>query len=278
MSWSRCLPLLLAVGNGWAAGEHMIGGGAEADSADGMAAVLFAGKAVGDETWLSGGFARTTIDPELRDSLRTWYADVAIDHYFDPVGIRLGASYWGDNDLLDSVDARISGYVRASRGVLGFDYEYRDFELELPATDFFPSRKFRFDANGIGFSGRLDLNETVDLHAGGIVYDYSVDLSLAGRRDIANFLSASRLSLINSLVDYRARIGLGIDVGLKHLSFDVARWKSAVAGSVTNSYSTRFMAPISAASDIEFGVGYDDSESYGEVLVFSVYVYFYGGT
>ena len=30
-------------------------------------------------------------------------------------------------------------------------------------------------------------------------------------------------------------------------------------------------------SDIEFGFGYDDSENYGEVRIFSIYVYFYGG-
>ena len=29
--------------------------------------------------------------------------------------------------------------------------------------------------------------------------------------------------------------------------------------------------------DIEFGLGYDDSENYGEVTVFSVFLYFYGG-
>ena len=35
---------------------------------------------------------------------------------------------------------------------------------------------------------------------------------------------------------------------------------------------------IAMANDIEFGLGYDDSENYGEVTVFSVFLYFYGGS
>jgi hypothetical protein len=58
--------------------------------------------------------------------------------------------------------------------------------------------------------------------------------------------------------------------------FDVAQWEGAVAGARTNSYSLRFMTPIGDRSDIEFGIGYDDSDTYGEVTVFSVYLYFYG--
>jgi hypothetical protein len=278
MSWPRCLPLLLVCGNCWAAGEYVIGGGVEADSADSMAGALYANKAVGDETWLSGGIARSSVDLNVRDSLQTWYVDASLEHFFDPVGVRLGAAYWGDDRLLDSIDVLASAYLRGSRGYLGVDYEYRDFELDLPATDFFASREVRFDAHGIGLSGRLGLGERVDLHASGITYDYSVDLSRAGRRDIANFLTASRLSLINSLVDYRATVGLGIDFGLKHLAIDAARWKGAVAGSITHSYSMRFMMPLGDTSDIEFGLGYDDSDSYGEVMIFSMYLYFYGGT
>ena len=37
------------------------------------------------------------------------------------------------------------------------------------------------------------------------------------------------------------------------------------------------MTPIGNRSDIEFGLGYDDSENFGEATIFSVYLYFYGG-
>ena len=278
MSWYRHLPVLLACGNCWAAGEYVIGGGVEADSGDGVAGSVFADKALGDATWLSAGIARSSVDLNLGDSLRTWYVDAGLDHFFGPAGVRLGAAYWGDNRLLDSIDLLASAYLRASRVYLGVDYEYRDFELQLPANDFFSSREVGFDAHGIGLTGRVGVGSRVHVYASGIAYDYSVDLSRAGQRDIADFLTASRLSLINSLVDYRAGIGLGIDLGLHHLTVDAARWKGAVAGSITDSYSLRWMAPLGVASDIEFGVGYDDSETYGEVLIFSLFLFFYGGT
>ena len=276
MCWSRCLLLLLLTGNSWAAGDYVIAGGVEADSADGMAAALFGDVAIGDDTWLSGGVARSNVDLELRDELRTWYADIGIDHYFDPAGIRFGAAYWGDDDILDSVDLRTSLYFRGDSGSLSLDYEFRDFELALPQVDRFSRRRATFDAQGIGIAARLDLTERVDVSLKGIAYDYSVNLRLDPNRDIVNVISVTRLSLINSLVDYRANVGLGIDFGLKRLEFDIAQWEGAVAGARTNSYSLRFLTPVGRRSDIEFGIGYDDSDTYGQVTVFSIYLYFYG--
>ena len=278
MYWCRCLLILLLSGNCWAAGEYVIAAGAEGDSADGLAGSLFGDVALGDRTWLSGGVARTRVDLGFRDTLRTWYADIGIDHNFDPVGIRVGAAYWGDNDLLDSLDGRLSGYVRGDWGLVGLDYEYRDFELELPPRDIFARREARFHAHGIGMSSRFNISETASVHLRGISYDYSIDLRLDTNRDIVSFLSVSRLSLINSLVDYRVSAGLGLSMGLRHLQLDIAQWKGAVAGSITNSYSIRYTTPIGQRSDIEFGLGYDDSEAYGDVTFFSVYLFFYGGT
>ena len=276
MSWFRYLLLLLLSGNCYAAGEFVIAGGVEGDDADGLALALFGDVAIGSETWLSGGVARSSVDLEIREELETWYADIGIDHYFDPAGIRVGAAYWGDDNILDSIDLRTSLYFRGERGSLSFDYEFRDFELELPDFDMFRRRQVEFDANGIGISARLDLTDKVDVRMKGIAYDYSVDLRLDPNRDIVNVISVSRLSLINSLVDYRANIGLGIDFGLKRLEFDIAQWEGAVAGARTNSYSLRFLTPVGERNDIEFGIGYDDSDTYGEVTVFSVYLYFYG--
>lgn len=276
MSWSRCLLLLLLSGNSWAAGEYIIAGGVDADSADGLAVALFGDVATGDNTWLSGGIARTSVDVALRDGLETWYADIGIDHYFDPAGIRLAAAYWGDDDILDSIDLRTSLYFRGDKGSLSFDYEFRDFELELPDLDVFRRRNVNFDAQGIGIGGRLHLTDRVDVSLKGIAYDYSVNLRLNPNRDLVSIISVSRLSLINSLVDYRVNFGLGIDFGLKRLEFDVAQWEGAVAGARTNSYSLRFLTPISNRSDVEFGLGYDDSDVYGQVTVFSIFLYFYG--
>ena len=276
MSWSRCLLLLLLSGNSWAAGEFVIAGGVEGDNADGLALAVFGDVAIGDETWLSGGVARASVDLAIRDELETWYADIGVDHFFDPAGIRLGVAYWGDDDILDSVDLRTSLYFRGDSGSLSFDYEFRDFELMLPQFDRPSRRQVTFDAQGIGIGARLDLTDKVDVSFKGIAYDYSVDLRIDPNRDIANVISASRLSLINSLVDYRANVGLGIDFGLRRLEFDIAQWEGAVAGARTISYSLRFLTPVGKRNDIEFGIGYDDSDTYGEVTVFSVFLYFYG--
>ena len=277
MCWPRYVVVLLLSGNCWAAGEFVIVGGLEGDSADGLAAALFGDVAVGEETWLFGGAARASVDLPVRDELETWYAEAGLDHFFKPAGVRLGLAYWGDNSVLDSLDARASLYFRGSRGSISFDYEFRSFELELPDLDFFRRRQFDFDANGFGLGARLDLSDNVDVRFKGMNYDYSVNLRLDPNRDIVNLISVTRLSLINTLVDYRASIGLGFDFGLRRLEFEVAQWEGAVAGSRTNSYSVRFLTPIGERNDIEFGLGYDDSENYGEVTVFSVFLYFYGG-
>jgi hypothetical protein len=277
MSWSKRIAFLLLSGNCWAAGEYVIAGGVQGDSADGIAGALLGDVAVGEETWLSAAIARSSVDLPLRDTLETWYGDVALDHFFDPAGVRLGLAYWGDNSVLDSTDARASLYFRGSRGSLSFDYEFRDFELELPEFDFLRRRQINFDANGLGLGARLDLSENVDVRFKGMSYDYSVNLRLDPNRDIVNLISVTRLSLLNTLVDYRASLSLGFDFGLKRLELEAAQWEGAVAGSRTNSYSVRFLAPISRRNDIEFGLGYDDSENYGEVTVFSVFLYFYGG-
>ena len=277
MYWCRYFVLLLLSGNSWAAGEYVIAGGLEGDSADGLAAALFGDLAVGEETWLSAGVARSSVELPIRDELETWYADAGLDHFFDPAGVRLGLAYWGDNSVLDSKDARASVYFRGDRGSLSFDYEFRDFELELPDFDFFRRRQVNFDANGFGLGARLDLSDSVDVRFKGMSYDYSVNLRRDPNRDIVNLISVTRLSLINTLVDYRASLSLGFDVGLKRLEFEAAQWEGAVAGSRTNSYSVRFLAPIGKRHDIEFGLGYDDSENYGEVTVLSIFLYFYGG-
>jgi hypothetical protein len=277
MSWSRIVGLLLLSGQCWAAGEYVVAGGVQGDSADGIAVVLLGDVAIGDETWLSAGVARSSVDLNVRDELETWYGDLGLDHFFDPAGIRLGVAYWGDSNLLDSTDLRASMYFRGARGYLSFDYEFRDFELELPEFDFLRRRKVNFDANGIGLGARLDLTDDVDLRFRGMSYDYSVNLRFDPDRDLVNLISVTRLSLLNTLVDYRASLGLGVDFGLKRVEFEVAQWEGAVAGSRTNSYSVRFLTPISARNDIEFELGYDDSENYGEVTVFSVLLYFYGG-
>ena len=90
MSLPRYAALLLLSTNAWAAGEYVIAGGVQADSADGIAGVVLGDLAVGEKTWLSAGIARSSVELPVRDELETWYGDVGLDHFFDPAGVRLG--------------------------------------------------------------------------------------------------------------------------------------------------------------------------------------------
>lgn len=271
------LSLLLVASNALAAEGFIIGAGVEADTEDGIAGNAIADIGLTEKTWLSMAVAYSTADLVRGQSIDTWYGDVGIDHWFEPVGVRVGVAYWGDSDVLDSRDARASLYWRGERMTLAADYEYRDLMFDLPATDFFPARTVDFDANGVGLSSRFELSDATSLSLSGMAYDYSVNLSLDRNRIILELLSFSRLGLINSLVDHRAFAVLGVDAGEQRWQFEVATWKGAVDGLSTRSASVRFLTPLGEQTDIELGLGFDDSELYGSVTFFSVFLYFYGG-
>ena len=276
MCWHKVLPLVLIAGNALAAEAWVVGIGGEADTADGLAGTVIADVAVSEKTWLTGSVGGNTVDLPLRESIDTWYGDLGIDHWFDPVGVRLGAAYWGDSDILDSRDWRGSLYWRTSRVTLAGDYEYRDFNFILPAFDQFPGRRIQFDAQGIGLTTRFELNGVASLSLTGMSYEYSVDLRLDNNRGILELLSFSRLSLINSLVDYSAFAMLGLDAGENSWQVEVGTWRGAVDGGTTQSATIRFLTPLGRRSDVEFGLGMDDSDLYGTVTFFSVFLYFYG--
>ena len=48
-------------------------------------------------------------------------------------------------------------------------------------------------------------------------------------------------------------------------------------GGETNSATLRFLNPLGKSADVEFALGFDDSDLYGSVTFFSVFLYFYGG-
>ena len=190
--------------------------------------------------------------------------------------MKLDISYWGDSDILDSRDWGGSLYWRSDRLTLAGDYEYRDFSFTIPATEQFPGRTFYFDAQGIGLTTRFELTDKASLGFAGMSYDYSVDLRLDDSRPILDFLSFSRLSLINSLVDYSAFVTLGLDVGERNWQLEAGTWRGAVDGGTTTSATLRFLTPIGRYSDIELGIGLDDSDLYGTATFFSVFLFFYG--
>ncbi len=276
MSWFRAPLLLLFATPLWAADGYVIGVGVETDSDGAVAGTLSGGIGLTENTWLSSAFAKTTVDLPRGIEIDTIYADIEVDHWFKPLGIRATVAYWGDSDILDSVDYRASLYWRNDKVTISGNYEYRDFTFDIFRDTVFAGRDFKFHADGLGLSGRLKLGEKVDLSFAGIDYDYNVNLRIAENRPILDYLSVSRLSLINSLIDYRARVGLGIDVGKRRWSLDLATWKGELDGRKTKSATLRFITPLGDRSDIDFGLGVDDAEGYGSVTVFSFYLYFYG--
>jgi hypothetical protein len=277
MCWSRLL-LLLLIGNAAVAAEgFMLGAGAEGDSDGGLSYAALGGVGFTENTWLSAALAQSEVDLINGRQLETDYADIELDHFFDPVGVRLGAAYWGDSNVLTSQDWRASGYFRNDVVTLSIDYEYRDFEFIIPSTDFTTSRQLYFDADGFGVQARFETSETTNLRLRGIKYDYSVPFRPVENVDAARLLSVTRLSLINSLVDHRASLTLGIEAGDSVWEIDLMTWEGAISGSRTKSLTVRYLFPPSRRTDIELGLGYDDSELYGDVTFFSFYLFFFGG-
>ena len=276
MSWRRVLPLLSLAGDALAAEGWIAGVVAEADTTDGLAGVVFADIAVSEKTWLTASIGGNTVELPRRQSIDTRFGRLGIDHWFEPVGVKLDVSYWGDSDVLDSLDWGGSLYWRSDRVMLAGDYEYREFRFTIPRTQRFPGRTIDFDAHGVGLTTRFELTESVNLGFAGMTYDYSVDLRLDDNRGLLDLLSFSRLSLINSLVDYTAFVTLGLDAGERNWQLEAGTWRSAVDGGTTTSATLRFLTPIGRSSDVELGIGLDDSDLYGSVTFFSVFLYFYG--
>ena len=267
--------LLLASATAIADG-YVIGIGAEGDSSDGRAISAFGDFGVGENTWISmmANSARTEGFIRTNDTI---YADAGIDHWFKPFGIRLGASYWGNSDILDSRDLRAAIYVRGETGSISIDYENRKFEFDLQ-SDALRGRTAKFSADGLGLNARLALGERVNFLLSGMTYDYSRNLRLQPDIDVLAFLSRSRLSMINSLVDDRFSAGFEFEFGLRSIDVAASRWQTAVDGGRVDSYSVGYLTPVSDRIDAEFRIAFDDSETYGKTTAVSFHLYYFGGS
>lgn len=278
MYWYRALFLLFLATPAFAIEGYIVGVGAESDTDDGLSGIIAGDFGFTEQTWVSASISKNTVDVPSNLNLDTSSVSAGLDHWFKPIGVRVGLASWGDTEILDSDDVSGSLYWRNEKVSVSADYEFRDFNFNIPGSDFFLPRTVRFDANGIGLSTRFKLGDSVSLSLSGIDYDYSVNLGLASNRDAIVFLlSSSRLSIINSLIDYRAGFGLALDVGSSNWSLDYSQRKGAVDGSITRSTTLRFLTPMGKSNDIEFGLGFDDSDTYGSATFFSVFLYFYGG-
>jgi hypothetical protein len=277
MFWPRCF-LWLALANVAQADSqgYMLGGGVESASNDGWRAAVLASVGLAEDTWVSAAASTSRVEVPLRGDSDIVYADIELDHYFEPLGFTIGAGYWGDPDLLDSNDLRASLYFRNDRLTLAGEFETRDFDFTIPPTDFFAGREFSFDADGIGARVRFKTVKSFSIGVSAMRYDYSVDFVPNENRDAIRLINVTRLGLINNLIDSRASIDLGLDVGPRRWELDFSTWDGALDQSRTRSVTLRLLTPLSEKTDIEFGLGNDDSDLYGDVTYFSVSWYFYG--
>lgn len=273
----RCttwISLLLISSNAIADG-YVIGIGADGDSAGGRSVAAIADFSIGERTWLSLAGGSTRTDGVIRDN-ETMIGGLGVDVFFDPVGFRLGGAYWGDPDILDSRDARASIYLKGDVGSLSLDYEKRNFEFDLQ-SDLLRGNTVTFSADGWGFSSRLAFGEKVSIFAGGMRYDYSRNLRIQQDVDVLAFISRSRLSMINSLIDDYFNAGLEFEFGLRSIDVTATQWQTAIDGSTIDSYSIGFLTPVSDRFDAEFRISFDESETFGRATALSVYLYYFGG-
>ena len=281
MSFIRrlCCSVLLCLacnGNAIAAG-YILGIGAAADTEDGRAFTAFGDFGIGENTWLSATIGSTETDAQA-GRFSTTFADVGIDHYFNPIGIRLSGAYWGDSSILDSEDVRASLYYRDDIASFSADYERRNFDFVFGSILLQDRRKAEFHADGWGMTNRIQFSDRIIFRLSGMQYGYSRNIRIQPDIDILRFLSASRLSLINSLIDYRITAGLEFRFGLRSVDVSIGNWQTAVDQSKVVSYTIGFLTPMSDRTDIEIRLSFDDSENFGNTTSLTVFLYYFGGS
>jgi hypothetical protein len=255
--------------------DVILGFGGETDTASGRAVAVFADLGVADRTWLSATIAGTRTGG-FAGGLQTLYADLGFDHWFDPIGFRIGGGYWGDDELLDSNDFRASVYFRNSKTMVSVDYEWRDFDFTI-VNDFLPApRVFEFSSEGYELSTRFELSDAVSFSLGGMSYKYSRDINLQPNIDVLRRFSTSRLGLMNSLLDYRVTASIDRSFGPRSISLVLEQWQTAIDQGIVNSIGAGLLTPMGNLSDLEFRLSFDESDDFGSTLTLSAFFYFFG--
>ncbi|MDX1403263.1 MAG: hypothetical protein R3192_01935 [Woeseiaceae bacterium] len=268
--------LCLVVVQAATAANYVLGIGAAVDTEDAIAITAFGDLELREDTWLSASVGSTETEA-LVSGFETRFYDFGIDHFLDPIGLRLSGAYWGDSDILDSSDVRASVYFRDEIASFSVDYERRNFDFVFtnPFTD--ERRQATFHAEGWGMTNRVQLHDSFSVRLSGMQYEYSRRINLEPNIDVLRFLSASRLSLMNSLIDYRISAGMEYRFGLRAIDLSLGTWKTAVDQGKVDSISLGFLTPLSDRTDVEMRLSFDDSENFGRTTAFTVYLYYFGG-
>jgi hypothetical protein len=244
---------------------------------------------------LDAGYSQSSQDSFDSDTYR---GSITFDRYFEPFGATIGYLYWGDRKNITSHGVRGSIYAEDySLGRVAFIYERRNIELEFDvptgARGVVDSSRST-DSNGYGLNLRLN-TARADFYAGGMIYDYDVDLTRLGqlinlsrlsppqrteflsriRTYLFNLsrLNASSLSLASALLDYNITFGVDVPIGEFSFNVELARDVAATDGVTLDSASFGFVHPLADHLEIEYRLGGskgDDVESslFGGVTLF----------
>ena len=87
---------------------YVLGLGVEGDSSDGRLVSAFADIGAGESTWITLNGALAETQGIIQDN-DTVLAGISIDHSFGAFGIRAGAGYWGNADILEEGKAIFTG-------------------------------------------------------------------------------------------------------------------------------------------------------------------------
>ena len=256
--------------------DFLLGLGVEADSTDGRAISTFADIEYSDKTWLSLVAVQSETDG-VTSSNETTFLSVNVDSFFDPVGLRIGAGYWGNSNVLDSQDLSMSLYINGNSGSLSIDFERRKFEFLLQA-EALSRQPVEFSADGLGISSRLAFSQNIIFYLGGMAYDYSKDLRVLPNINSLAYISRSRLSAVGNLIEHQLSAGLEYRFGLKSVDFAISQWQIAIDDSRVDSYSIGYLTPVFDRFDTELRLSLDQSETYGKTTAVSFYLYYFGGS
>ena len=254
---------------------YLLGGGVESDTEDSLALSAFAQYGWSEDTWLSLAAGTTTSEGSL-DDLRTRYGSAGMDHWFKPVGVRLDIGYWGNSDVLDSIDLGGSVYWKNDGFSISANYEHRNIDLILEFGEIIERREVGVTGDGFGLALRKDIGDRTNVYLRGMNYSYSRNPALLRTLLRFDFIVFSSLSLANSLVDDRISGGISVDFGLRSLDLDLTSEKSALDSLRVNSISTGLVFPVATRSDLELRLGYSDTEDQGGATLLSAFWYFYG--
>lgn len=269
--------LLLTASIASAVEGYVLGLSAEADTQDGRAYSAILDVGLTSDTWLSSVLSHTTTGGVL-GGLDTLYADASLEHQFGLVGVRAGAAYWGDSDILDSVDARGSLFLRGEQGSLSLDVERRNFDFVFPSlVDPTVQRQVGFQADGIGASAWVNAGERTAFFVRGMSFDYSRDIRLDPNADSLRLFSRSRLSLMNSLIDYRLSGGVNIRFNNNALDLSLSNWRTALDGGMVHSFAVGYTFATTAAFDVDVRLAYDEAENFGSTVALAISVFYFGG-